>query len=277
MSQGSKLALIAGGGQVPLDVVRYLEKSKRPFVTIRLKDISDPSLSQLEGIEIGLGDFAQALGYLNSSRCQSVCLVGNVRRPNFETMDRDEDSKDHIGKIEQAGRQGDDSLLRKVAEVLTQCGITLEGAHEANPELLLTEGLMTGSLNGDIESDIRKAVVTAKAIGALDIGQAVIVAKGLVLAVEAQEGTQAMIKRVGLMPEHIRANSVLAKIPKPIQDLRLDMPTIGQQTIIDAKSSGLVGIVGISGQLLLADREATIRQAQSDGIFIYGLSQREPL
>jgi len=272
MPQRSKLALIAGGGQVPLDVIHYLEKTQRDFVVIRLKDITDAALARFDGIEIGLGDFAHALGYLQQSKCQSVCLVGNVKRPNFATMERDTGGQAHLGVIEQAGRQGDDSLLRQVAQILTQYGLKLEGAHEANPELLLTEGLMAGSLNGDLESDIQKAVKIAKAIGALDIGQAAIVARGLVIAVEAQEGTQAMLNRVAGMPAHIRSQAVLAKIPKPIQDLRLDMPTIGPQTIIDAKAAGLAGIVGMAGQLLLADRQATLAQAQADQIFIYGLN-----
>jgi UDP-2,3-diacylglucosamine hydrolase len=270
-----KLALIAGGGQVPLDVASYLKRTSRPFVIIRLEGITDEALSQFEGIEIGLGDFATALSFLQSAQCRSVCMVGNVKRPNFDKMEGGFGDQHHLASIEKAGRQGDDSLLRQVAAVLTQFGIALEGAHEANPELVLSKGILIGSLTSDIMTDVKKAVSTAKAIGALDIGQAVIVAKGLVLAVEAQEGTQAMIKRVAEMPEHIRKNGVLAKVPKPIQDLRLDMPTIGPQTIIDAKSAGLAGIVGIEGQLLLADREATLKQAELDNLFLYGLSLDE--
>jgi UDP-2,3-diacylglucosamine hydrolase len=115
-----------------------------------------------------------------------------------------------------------------------------------------------------------------KTLGRLDIGQGAVVVDGLVLAVEAQEGTDAMLARCALLPEALRGvpgarRGVLVKWPKPIQERRVDLPTIGVRTIENAAAAGLAGVAGEAGGVLVLDREAVIAAADRLGLFVAGL------
>jgi hypothetical protein len=177
-----------------------------------------------------------------------------------------------------AARQGDESLLRYLTGVLEQEGFEVEGAHQVMGNLALEPGPL-GRIAPAAEhaADISKALAVAKAIGGLDIGQGAVVCHGLVLAVEAQEGTDAMLCRVAELPEDVRGTpdrrrGVLAKAPKPIQEERVDLPTIGVATVEGADRAGLAGIVGVAGKMLVIDRDAVIAAADARGLFIVGVT-----
>ena len=124
-------------------------------------------------------------------------------------------------------------------------------------------------------ADLRKALYVAEKSGELDIGQGAVVCDGLVLAVEAQEGTDAMLHRVAGLPADLRGSAsapkgALGKAPKPIQDLRVDMPVIGPRTVELAAAAGLAGIAGVTGRLILIDRPAIVAAADRLGLFVWG-------
>ncbi|MDC7674794.1 LpxI family protein [Asticcacaulis machinosus] len=281
MSVTGKLALIAGGGAVPVEVARYLKASGRAYCVLRLQGLSDLELNHHPGHDVGLGDFAHMFDLLAQESCQSVCMVGYVQRPDFNTMARDAGGAEHLPVIQAAGRGGDDSLLRQVARMFEAKGYAIEGAHEANPQLLIGHGLQAGPAPvPEAADDMAEAVRIANVIGALDIGQAVVVAGKITLAVEAQEGTDAMIRRVQALPDALKGalvnrKGILAKVAKPIQDLRLDMPTIGVSTVETASAAGLHGIVGQVGKLLIVDKAATFAAAERLGVFIYGFDDTD--
>lgn len=271
-----KLGLIAGGGLVPVEIARYLKRSGRPYCVIRLEGLADSELAGHPGHDIDVGHFQKIFVALAQEGCRAVCMVGYVKRPDFDAMQRDEGGAAHLPGIQAAGRGGDDSLLRQVARVFESQGYAIEGAHEANPELCLEEGLQAGEApSPEAREDVEEAFRVAHALGALDIGQAAVVAGRITLAVEAQEGTDALLKRVAtlspvLIGTQDRRKGVLAKVPKPIQDLRLDMPTIGVQTVEAAAAAGLCGIVGQAGALLVVDKARVYARAAELGLFIYG-------
>ena len=276
MSHDSKLALISGGGALPVEVAAYLARVQRPYTVIRIAGLSDPALDSHPGYTLGLGDFARLFGILAEEQCKAVCMCGYVQRPDFDTMQRDEGGARVLPGIQAAGRGGDDSLLRQVAKAITSQGYVIEGAHEADPDLLIGAGLQAGpDLAPETMEDALEALRIAAAIGALDIGQAVVVAGKITLAVEAQEGTQAMLYRIASLSQALRGSvsnrkGVVAKLAKPIQDVRLDMPTIGVQTVEDAAAAGLTAIVARAHHLLIVDKPAVFARAQALGISIYG-------
>ncbi len=276
MSNATKLALISGGGALPVEVVAHLQATNRPYTVIRIEGLSDIALDAHPGHMLGLGDFAKLFEILATEQAKAVCMCGYVQRPDFDTMQKDHGTG-HLGSIQTAGRGGDDSLLRQVAKVIASQGYHIEGAHEANPNLLIGEGLQAGpDPSPEAMEDAQEAMRIAAAIGALDIGQAVVVAGRITRAVEAQEGTQNLLARIPTLNTALRGTpevrkGVLAKIAKPIQDLRLDMPTIGVQTIEDVAAAGLCGIVARSQALLIVDKPATFARAAALGLFIYGL------
>ncbi len=275
MINSAKLALISGGGPLPVEVADYLAKGGRPYTVIRIDGLSDAALDAHPGHTLGLSDVMQLFMILSNEQVKSVCMCGYVKRPDFTTLDADKVGEG-LGAIQQASRGGDDKLLRQVAAVIEAQGYTIEGAHEANPDLLISGGLQAGPQPSPEQmEDAHEAMRVATAIGALDIGQAVVVAGKVTLAVEAQEGTQAMLARVTSLPANQRGTAehrkgILAKVAKPIQDLRLDMPAIGVQTVEDVAAGGLAGIIGRAGNLLILDKPAVFARANDLGVFIYG-------
>lgn len=276
MPTADKLALISGGGALPVEVATCLARTGRPYIVIRIDGLSDPALDKHPGYSLGLGDFARLFGILSEDQVKAVCMCGYVKRPDFDTLRRDEGGATLLPGIQSAGRGGDDSLLRQVAKVIAAQGYAIEGAHEANPELLIGSGLQAGpDLSPDAMEDALEALRIAAAIGALDIGQAVVVAGRITLAVEAQEGTQAMLQRIASLSQALRGSisnrkGILAKLAKPIQDVRLDMPAIGISTVEDAHAAGLSGIVARAHHLLIIDKTATLARADALGVSIYG-------
>ena len=181
-----------------------------------------------------------------------------------------------------AAKEGDDALLRYLLSLFEKEGFEIVAPQTLCQSLLLPEGILGTVKILDAQSeDTRKACEVASQIGALDIGQAAVVCRGVVLAVEAQEGTDAMLGRILSLPKTIRGtldnrSGVLAKMVKPGQDIRVDLPTIGPLTVENASKAGLAGIVGEGGRAFIIEREKTIQMANEAGLFIAGLPPSRP-
>ena len=272
-----KLGLIAGGGSLPLEIAEHCRRSGRPLFVIRLRGFAEPALSAYEGAEVGLAELGKCVKALKRAGCQAVCLAGRVTRPDFAQLTPDLRGFAALPGAIAAGRKGDDALLRFLIGEFEKEGFGVEGADAVMGELGLPPGpLGRHAPAAEQLADARLAVETARAIGRLDIGQAAVVCDGLILAVEAQEGTDAMLERVAGLPAHLHgregaARGVLAKTPKPIQETRVDLPTIGLATVRRCAAAGLAGIVGEAGRLLVLDRAEAIALADELGLFILGV------
>lgn len=272
-----KLGLIAGGGGLPVEIARHCERAGRPLFVVRLKGFAGDGLADFAGAEVGLAELGKCFKALKRAGCRSVCLAGNVARPDFSTLVPDLRGLMVLPRAVAAARRGDDALLRLLVSEFEKEGFQVEGAHQVMDDLSLPAGpLGARSPDEDALADVRTALGAARAIGALDIGQAAVAARGVVLALEAQEGTDAMLARVADLPAHLKGRpgagvGVLAKAPKPIQETRVDLPTIGLATVQAVARAGLAGIVGEAGRLLVLDREAVIAAADELGVFILGV------
>ena len=272
-----KLGLIAGGGALPLEIANACRDAGRPLFVIRLKGFAEPSLNAFEGIDAGLAELGKGIKALKRAGCQAVCFAGLVNRPDFSTLIPDLRGLAALPGVILAARHGDDALLRFMVHEFEREGFAIEGAHEVGAGLALAEGPLGRIAPGEAhQTDIVRALIVARAVGKLDIGQGAVVARGLVLAVEAQEGTDAMLARCAELPVALRGTpeapmGVLAKAPKPIQERRIDMPTIGVATVTAAAHAGLAGIVGETGALLVVDRQAVVQRADDLGLFIVGV------
>ena len=277
-----KLGLIAGGGTLPLEIAQHCEQAGRPVFIVRLKGFAGPELSSFPGADIGVAEIGKCIKALKRAGCQAVCLVGNVSRPDFKSLKPDLKGLTLLPAVISAARKGDDALLRVILDAFAREGFSIEGAHEAKSDLTLSSGALGRIQPGpEHQADIDRALHVAREIGRLDIGQGAVVCDGLVLAVEAQEGTDAMLRRVlHDIPSAVRGQpgayrGVIAKAPKPIQEARIDMPTIGLATVRGAAAAGLAGIAGETGRLLVLDREAVIALADELGLFIIGIDPPE--
>lgn len=275
MSAG-KLGLIAGGGALPLAIAARCDVEERAVFVVRLTSFADPHLVRYSGIEAGMAEIGKVLAALKAAGCTAVCFAGTVNRPDFKALKPDLKGATLLPGIIAAATRGDDALLRKILSIFEAEGYAIEGADDILGGDTLPAGAL-GRVQPDAAqlADLKKALHVAEKAGELDIGQGAVVCDGLVLAVEAQEGTDAMLARVAGLPADLRGSAgapkgALGKAPKPIQDLRVDMPVIGTRTVEMAAAAGLAGVGGVAGRLILIDRAAIIEAADRLGLFVWG-------
>ncbi len=272
-----KLGLIAGGGQLPIDVAQSCLASGRPVFVLRLRGFADAALADVPGAEVGIAELGRQLDLLRREGCLAVCFCGVVTRPDFAQLKPDLRALRSFPAAVAAASKGDDALLRFLVAEFEKEGFVIEGADEVAASMTLSAGPIGAvSPTAEHQHDIDLAVAVAKANGALDVGQGAVVAGGVVLAVEAQEGTDAMLGRCAALPMALRGApgrriGVLAKWPKPIQERRIDLPTVGAATVEGAAAAGLAGIVAEAGATLIIDRPAVIAAADRLGLFVVGL------
>jgi len=278
-SGAPKLALIAGSGDLPIRIATRCEAEARAVFIIRLAGFADEHLVRWPGVEFGMAEIGRILKAMKAEGCEAVCFAGYVHRPDFKTLKPDFKGATLLPGIVAAAAKGDDALLRKILSVFEAEGYAVEGADD----ILGGEALAAGALGavtptGEQLQDLKKALHVAEKSGELDIGQGAVVCGGLVLAVEAQEGTDEMLRRVAGLPADLRGapgalKGTLGKAPKPIQDLRVDMPVIGPRTVELAAAAGLAGIGGFAGRLIVIDHEALVEAADRLGLFVWGVER----
>ncbi len=274
-----KLGIIAGGGALPLRLADVCRETGRPYVVIALEGWADAAVEQHPHKRFGLGEIGGIRNFLKSEQVKEIVMVGYLGRPDFSKLRPDWQGIKLLPKAMMAARHGDDALLRFLVEQFESDGHRVVGAHDVMEALLIEQGPL-GSLGPDDEAlaDIRIALDVVRATGALDIGQGAVVARGLVLAVEAQEGTDAMLSRIVTLAPEVRGSpasraGVLVKIPKPAQERRIDLPTIGHRTLTGAAEAGLKGIAVSAGGALVLDKAEVAREADALGLFVLGVAE----
>jgi hypothetical protein len=220
---------------------------------------------------VRLGAGGRILRLLRSNHVRDVVLVGLVRRPSLLDLRPDAEGLRILARIGRAAFAGDDGLLAAVMRVLGEEGFAIVGPHEILTEAVGPSGLLTSRApDAQAMADIARGVAVGRALGAADVGQSCVVQQGLVLCVEAIDGTDAMLSRASTLARH-GPGGVLVKVVKPGQDRRADLPTIGPTTIRAAAAAGLRGVAFEAGGTILAEREATIAAADAAGLFLLGI------
>lgn len=272
-----KLAILAGGGDLPLKLAEACTALHRPFIVIGLEGIARPEVEAFPHAWTGIGTVGRTLKIMRDEGCKAITLAGNVRRPDFSKLKLDWKGTRLLPKIIGAARRGDDALLSVIVDDLEREGFTVEGTDAVFAGLLARPQLLTKTAPTDRDrADIARAAAVAHALGVHDVGQGAVVCEGLVLAVEAAEGTDLMLARCAVLPVEIRGalgarRGVLVKLTKPNQNLRVDLPTIGKTTIARAAEAGLAGIAIEAGRTLILDEAEVIAAADAAGLFIIGL------
>lgn len=270
------LGLIAGLGDLPVAIAENAVATGQGVHVLRLKGFEDPRLAAYPGAVVGLGEIGGVLSRLKEAGCTDVVFAGIVNRPNFSDLKLDLKGAALLPKVISEARKGDDALLRVLVQEFEKHGFNVIGSEVAHAALLAPAGLIAGPPPTELAMlDMEIAARTATATGALDIGQGCVVCDGLVLAVEAQEGTDEMLRRCAALPNTIRGTptarrGVLVKRPKPVQERRIDLPTTGVSTIELAAAAGLAGIGIEAGGALMLNRPAMEKRAAELGLFLYG-------
>ncbi len=267
-----KVGILAGGGALPARLAEAARGSGREVFVVAFDGHTDPAtVTDHPHIWARMGAAGAILGALRDAGVTELVFAGPVRRPSLAEIMPDWRATKFLAKVGTRAL-GDDGLLRAVTLGLEEEGFRVLGIQDILRDLLAPVGAMGYHVPDEIaEIDIARGLQVARGLGALDVGQAVVVQQGLVLGVEAIEGTDALIDRCGLLRRD-GPGGVLVKIRKPQQDLRLDLPTIGVRTVERALEAGLRGIAVDAGGTLVMDRADLVAAADRAGLFVVGMT-----
>jgi DUF1009 family protein len=270
------LGILAGGGQLPGQVAAAARAAGRVVFMIGLEGFADPAvLAPWPHEVVRILAAGRIIAAFREHGCEDLVLVGPVRRPSLLDLRPDAEGARILARIGRAAFAGDDGLLAAVVRVFAEEGFRVVGAHEILNEALGPTGLLSRAGPDAVSmADIRRGVVVARTLGAIDVGQGCVVQQGMVLAVEAAEGTDAMLARCASLARPGRGG-VLVKLVKPGQDRRADLPTIGPETLRGAAEAGLRGVAFEAGGTILAERDAAVAAADAAGLFLLGLGPDE--
>lgn len=202
-----------------------------------------------------------------------VIFAGAVTRPRLDPALLDEATASLLPRLMQAMAAGDDATLREVIAVFEDFGFTVAGVEDVAPALLPGAGVLAGTVAARDEADVSRAEAIVAALGAVDVGQGAVVAQGLCLGVEALPGTDALLEQVAgigaLRPDPARGRGVFYKAAKPGQDRRIDLPTIGPETLRRVAAAGLGGLAFQAGSVICLDLPEMRRLAGEHGLFLW--------
>jgi UDP-2,3-diacylglucosamine hydrolase len=272
------VGIVAGGGALPFAVADSLGARGLAAVIFALKGACDPTrVARFRHHWISVGRIGTATKLFRSEGCRDLIFIGTLLRPALSEIRLDWGTIRILGRVFAAFRGGDDHLLSGIGRILEQDGFRMVGVRDVAPDVLMPEGNIARAVPNSADVvDIAKGREVLDALGPFDIGQAVVVIDGHVVAVEDIEGTDGLLARVARLREagRIKARSgrgVLVKAPKTGQDLCFDLPTVGAKTIEGAARAGLAGIAVIAGHTIAADAQAMIAAADKAGLFVQGL------
>ncbi len=257
---------------MPAAVAMAARAAGRPVFVVALRGHADPAtISSFPHIVLRLGAAEEIQAHLRANGVRDVVLVGSVRRPTPLELRPDALMRRLLLRLGRDFFRGDDGLLGSIVRVMSEEGYRVLGAHEVMRDAIGPMGQLTRAAPDTVAlADIQRGIAVARALGAADVGQGCVVQQGLVLAVEAAEGTDAMLARAGTLARK-GEGGVLVKLVKPAQDRRIDLPTIGPATVEAARQAGLRGIAYEAEGTMIVDRPGTIAAADAAGLFLLGL------
>jgi len=274
------LAIICGGGSFPGAVADAVARRGRRPVMFGIKGWAEAKVIERYAHHwIAIGQAGRFFRLAHAENCREVLFIGTVLRPPIMQLRLDWQTIKLMPRVVRAFRGGDDNLLSGIAGVAETGGLRVIGVHDVAPELFVPEGVLGRyQPSGRDKADIARALKVIATLGPFDIGQAAIVANNHVLAVEAAEGTDNMLARIAELRRLGRVTSppgvgVLVKAPKPGQDRRFDLPSIGPRTIENVARAGLAGLAVAADSTMIAEPELVTAEADRAKIFFVGIRE----
>jgi UDP-2,3-diacylglucosamine hydrolase len=274
----SPLAILCGAGAFPLEVAKEARLAGREPFLVGIVGATDPAIESYPHVWVRIGEVGKLFAALRAHAIAELVMIGAMARPEFADLRLDWGAVKRAAGLAQLFRRGDNGLLVGLAQIIEREGIRVVGAHDVAPRLLAPLGpLGARAPSPEDEADIAHGARLLDALSNFDAGQGAVVGAGRVLAIEAAEGTDAMLARVADMRESGRLRfagpaGVLVKAPKRGQDLRLDMPAVGPRTVEAAARAQLRGAAIAAGCVLIVERERLTRMADAAGIFVAGFA-----
>jgi UDP-2,3-diacylglucosamine hydrolase len=270
------LAILCGAGAFPLEVAADAARAGRALFLVGIVGTSEPGVEAYPHVWVRMGEVGKLFAALKERGISEIVLIGAFVRPEFSDLRLDWGAVKKAAELAGLFRRGDNGLLVGLAGIFEREGVRVVGAHEVAPRIVAPMGPL-GARRASVEDeeDIAFGARLLDALSSFDAGQGTVIAAGRAIAIEAAEGTDAMLARVAGMRASGRLKfkgpaGVFVKAPKRGQDLRLDMPAIGPNTIDAAAKAGLRGIALAAGRVLLLGRDEAARAADRAGLFVQG-------
>lgn len=266
----SKLGIVAAGGNLVLELIDYVAATSQNAFVVAIENAADPNLfKRIDHIWIKIGEVGRAINAMKKAGVTKVVFAGTLKKPDLFSLKVDAMGAKLLAKIIKDKFLGDNKILTTVMNFIQNHGFEVVGVHEILQNLVVAEGVFSKvKPSKQDEIDIELGAEVIKQVGILDIGQAVIVQKGVVLGVEAIEGTDALIARCKDYKRTNDASGVLVKFSKPNQELKMDLPTIGLSTIKNVHNAGFKGIIIEANKTIFLNQKEVIEFADKNKMFI---------
>lgn len=267
-----KIGLIAGSGNFPLLLVKDMVKNNTPFAVMGIRGFVNKEIKKLSKNHYKEGfitDFAKVVKFFKNEHVDSVVIIGGV---NSKAVRFNNLSVLRVFTKLLFYKKKHDGIFRVIIKEFESKGFKVVGAQDVLPTLMTKPGLLTKTKPSkqDIK-DIDIAIIKSKELGMTDLGQAAVVMNGKLIGDESIPGTDALIKRC-LVSKQYKNGGVMAKLTKPGQEERCDIPAIGFGTIqnlIDAKINGIVIEAGY--KTIIEEKEKLVKFADKNKIFIMAI------
>lgn len=261
------ISIIAGGGELPLRIIEKLKTLGTEYYVVSLLGFGPKEYPQFR-----LGDIGKILDFIKSKHTTEIMFCGNVRRPSLFSLRLDSLGRNWVKRLGIKAFLGDNSLLKGIKDILHEEGLCVISPQSVLGTLLTPRGILTKIMPRDLDlQDIARGIFVLNAMSRADIGQAVVVQEGVVIGVEAAEGTAQLIERCKNLKLTEKKGGVLVKTSKINQEQSIDLPTIGKNTVLEAWKANLAGIaIGAQKSQIIGFTE-TIELANEKGIFVIGL------
>ncbi len=272
----SGLGIIAGDGVLPRLIAETCARHGTDHLVIAFEGIAPGWIAQHPHLVAPFEKPGRVFAALRRAGCTRVTFAGGMRRPRLDPLRFDLTALRLAPRILPMLRRGDDATLRGLAGVFEAEGFTVAPPHGELAGLLAAEGCATLAQPGpEDRADAARAAELVAALGAVDAGQAAVVAQGVCLGLESIQGTDALLDFVAETgaahrPDPRGGRGVLLKAPKPGQDWRIDLPAIGPETLRRAAAAGLAGVVVEAGGVLVLGAADCVAEADRLGLFLWG-------
>jgi UDP-2,3-diacylglucosamine hydrolase len=269
----SVLGILAGGGGLPEQIAESAQRAGRQVHIVAIEGEAEATIARFPHLWVNWGAIGRMTASLRAAGAHDLIIVGSVTRPDLRKVRPDLGLIKAIPTIVKLFGGGDDHVLRNVVRFFEAQGFAVRGVADVAPELLAGPGALGRIAPAPVyKSDAARGFALIEALGAADVGQAVVMRDGRALAIEAAEGTDRMLARLAEGGDRRASGAILVKGAKPGQELRVDMPVIGPRTIEHAARIGLAGIAVEAGCVLIAERAAVVAQADASGLFVAGIA-----
>ena len=256
----ARLAVIAGKGALPVTLADNARSLGEDVVVIRIAGQADADFSTYETFDVPLGAVGKTRDMIREAGCDRVVMVGKINRPSLSQLKPDAAA---VGLLARAVGRGDDALLRVISEFLAEAGIETVSPERFLQGAMMPSGIVTGTLDDATRKDIDRGTAVLDALGAHDVGQGVVLQDARVIAIEGAEGTDGMLRRIMPLIDQSAPPAVFVKRRKSGQDVRLDIPVVGKETLRLAAESGVRVVALEAGGVMLATAPETLWELAS--------------